>query len=164
MSYLASLPTPQAKKCPTFCPPPLHAPHPMTVPELYTFHSTQSPDHPLFMYADGPGQPRTIPHSEAHRAIRRAARIASGHCKRLETRYAEQRATKDGAEPPVVGLLSNSDTITICTTLVGIMHAGLTPFPISTRNSAVGVAHLIAKTGILQLFVSPDPAMQRLSQ
>lgn len=43
------------------------------------------------------------------------------------------------------------------------MHAGLTAFPISTRNSVVGVAHLIRATGLRLLFVSPDPAMQRIA-
>lgn len=42
------------------------------------------------------------------------------------------------------------------------MRLGLTPFPLSIRNSPIAVAHLIKKTNILQLFVSPDPAMQRL--
>ena len=44
------------------------------------------------------------------------------------------------------------------------MYLGLTPFPISTRNSAIAVAHLVAKTGVRQMFVSADPAMQRLAR
>lgn len=43
------------------------------------------------------------------------------------------------------------------------MHAGLTPFAISTRNSVDDVAHLIRTTGLRLLLVSPDPAMQRLA-
>lgn len=43
------------------------------------------------------------------------------------------------------------------------MYLGLTPFPISTRNSAIGVAHHVSKTGVRQMFVSADPAMQRLA-
>lgn len=42
------------------------------------------------------------------------------------------------------------------------MRLGLTPFPLSIRNSPIAVAHLIKKTQLLQVFVSPDPAMQRL--
>lgn len=42
------------------------------------------------------------------------------------------------------------------------MRLGLTPFPLSVRNSPVAVAHLINKAQLLQVFVSPDPAMQRL--
>ncbi len=44
------------------------------------------------------------------------------------------------------------------------MYLGVTPFPISTRNSAVAVAHLVSKTGVKQMFVSGDPAMQRLAK
>lgn len=42
------------------------------------------------------------------------------------------------------------------------MRVGLTPFPLSIRNSPIAIAHLIKKTEIQRLFVSPDPAMQRL--
>ena len=54
-----------------------------------------------------------------------------------------------------------TDSVTYATFLVGMMHAGLTAFPISTRNSVIGVAHLIRTTELRLLFVSPDAAMQR---
>jgi acyl-coenzyme A synthetase/AMP-(fatty) acid ligase len=47
--------------------------------------------------------------------------------------------------------------------MVGIMHAGLTAFPISARNSAPAVAQLIKSTGISVLYVSTDDAMQLLA-
>ena len=43
------------------------------------------------------------------------------------------------------------------------MYLGATPFPISTRNSARAVAHLVARTGARRLLVSADPAMRRLA-
>ncbi|KAJ3566240.1 hypothetical protein NP233_g7123 [Leucocoprinus birnbaumii] len=52
------------------------------------------------------------------------------------------------------------DTITYATFLIGVMHAGLTPFPLSTNNSAVDVAHLIRTTELRLLFVSQDAVMQ----
>lgn len=57
-----------------------------------------------------------------------------------------------------------SDTISYTCLIMGVMNLGYTAFPISTRNSPAAVAHLLSKTGVLQLFVSPDPAMQRLSR
>lgn len=42
------------------------------------------------------------------------------------------------------------------------MYLGLTPFPISSRNSSAAIVHLVKKTGLLQIFVSSDPVMQRL--
>lgn len=46
---------------------------------------------------------------------------------------------------------------------MGIMRAGYVPFPISTRNSPAGVAHLLEKTGAKHLIVGLDPAMQSLA-
>jgi len=46
--------------------------------------------------------------------------------------------------------------------MLAIMRLGFVPFPISIRNSPASVAHLIRRTHVIQMFVSPDPAMQRL--
>ncbi|KAI0314196.1 acetyl-CoA synthetase-like protein [Amylostereum chailletii] len=162
--YLVRLPTFQGSESSTFCHPPIGGQDGCsTVPELYKHHATKSPTHPLFVYADDDGDTRTITYSEAHLAIRRAARIVSNLYHSLEGRYAEQRREKNDGCPSTIGLLSIADSITTFTTMVGIMHLGRTPFPISTRNSASAVAHLVKETGVLQLLVSPDPATQRLS-
>lgn len=55
-----------------------------------------------------------------------------------------------------------ADTITYWATMTSIMCLGLVAFPISPRNSAIAVAHLVKSVGLTQLFVSSDPAMQRL--
>ena len=55
------------------------------------------------------------------------------------------------------------DSITSYTFLVGLMYLAVTPFPISIRNSPIAVAHLARKTGVRYMFVSSDPAMQRLA-
>jgi long-subunit acyl-CoA synthetase (AMP-forming) len=44
------------------------------------------------------------------------------------------------------------------------MKAGFTVFPISTRNSADGVAHLLAKTSSKLLFTSNDATVARLAE
>ena len=44
------------------------------------------------------------------------------------------------------------------------MYLAVTPFPISIRNSPIAVAHLVMKTGARKMFVSADPAMQRLAR
>lgn len=43
------------------------------------------------------------------------------------------------------------------------MCAGYQAFPISPRNSPVAVAHLLASTRSKHVFVSSDPAMQKLA-
>ncbi len=56
------------------------------------------------------------------------------------------------------------DAITFYTFKLGLMYLGLTPFPISTRNSAIAIAHFVRTLGIRQMLVSGDPAMQRLAR
>lgn len=54
--------------------------------------------------------------------------------------------------------------MTYFTFTIGVMHNGFTPFPISSRNSAEAVAHLVRSTNAPQIYVSPDSANQRLAQ
>ena len=55
------------------------------------------------------------------------------------------------------------DSTTYLTLIVGMMYLGLTPFPLSTRNSAAAVAHLVRSTGVHELVVSSDAGMQRIA-
>ena len=56
------------------------------------------------------------------------------------------------------------DSISFYTFKLGLMYLGLTPFPISIRNSAIAIAYFVRTLGIQQMFVSVDPAMQRLAR
>ncbi|KAF8974264.1 hypothetical protein BDZ97DRAFT_1772696 [Flammula alnicola] len=47
---------------------------------------------------------------------------------------------------PVVALMANSDSLLYHATTVGLMKAGLIPFPISQRNTPAMVVHLLQKT------------------
>jgi len=47
--------------------------------------------------------------------------------------------------------------------MIGVVHVGFTVFPMSVRNSAAATAHLVRKTGVVQLYVSPDAPAQRLA-
>ena len=55
------------------------------------------------------------------------------------------------------------DSTTYLTLIVGIMYLGLTPFPLSARNSAAAVAHLVRSTGVHELVVSSDAGMERIA-
>ncbi|KAH7912516.1 hypothetical protein BJ138DRAFT_785575 [Hygrophoropsis aurantiaca] len=153
---LRELNTFQGAHCDTFCHPPVDGS--LTVPELYEYHATKSPQHPLFVYADEHKELKTIRYPEAFRAIQRAAGLAAGHYKVTATQ------SQNTSDPPVCGILAVADTLSYMALIVGLMYIGLSPFPISTRNSAAGVAHLLKATGVQKLFVSKDPAMQRLSK
>ena len=54
------------------------------------------------------------------------------------------------------------DSITYTTLTLAILRAGHVAFPLSTRNSASAVAHLVRTTGLSALFVSRDAGMGRL--
>ncbi|THH15912.1 hypothetical protein EW146_g4654 [Bondarzewia mesenterica] len=155
------IPTPQAANCPTFRPPPVDGTR--TVPEFFEFNAEHNPEHPLFIYPDGENGTKTICYPEAWRMIKRTAKIVHGYHKLTEDRYVAQEGIRPKDQPPTVGILAVSDNVSFFSMLVGTMRLGIVPFSISPRNSPVAVAHLISKTHVIQLFVSPDPAMQRLA-
>ena len=159
----------------------------LTIPQLFEHHAKNSPDHAVFAYIDDDGQEKVIRFPEVYRAIQKSATIASAHYNRLSDYYAKAQEGKSEDDPPVIGILSTTgtrprlmfrpcgayspvfvlsiaDSISFYTFKVGLMYLGVTPFPISTRNSAVAVVHLVSKTGVKQMFVSGDPAMQRLAK
>lgn len=102
------LPTPQAQNCPTFRPPPLDGT--ILVPELFGWNAEHNPDHPLFVFADGPqGEMRTIRYPEAFRIIKRAAKIVKARCGRYES-GSEGNGLEKAQTGPVLGILANAGT------------------------------------------------------
>ncbi|TFK32327.1 acetyl-CoA synthetase-like protein [Crucibulum laeve] len=154
MPNILELPTVQGVHSSTFSRPPLDSS--ASVPGLFAYHAEHSPYHPLFIFSDE-GQIRKICYPEAYTAILKAHTIARDHVRNLKG---------PGSGPAVIAILAriNSDTISFFTMVVGIMHTGSTPFPISTRNSVGGVAHLLRESGARLLFISPDSGMQRLGR
>lgn len=59
-------------------------------------------------------------------------------------------------------LLLKTDTITYFTMMMSVMRANFIVFPISPRNSAQAVAHLITKVGVDHILVGRDPSMHDL--
>ncbi|KAH9851221.1 acetyl-CoA synthetase-like protein [Lenzites betulinus] len=135
----------------------------LSIPELFEYHAKHSPEHPVFVYVDDEKQEHVLHFPEVYRGIRKAATISANHYQRSADYYAQWQADKSENEPPVVGILAVAESISFYTLKVGLMYIGVTPFPISIRNSAIGVAHLVSKTGVRQMFISADPAMQRLA-
>ena len=54
------------------------------------------------------------------------------------------------------------DTVTYSTMTLAIMRNGLPVFPISPRNSAIALAHLLKKAEVHHVLVGHEPAMQKL--
>ncbi|KAF9056711.1 hypothetical protein BDP27DRAFT_1345078, partial [Rhodocollybia butyracea] len=134
----------------TFSPPP-DAGEGFNILTLHDFHAKHSPNHPVFRYMTGDHQGvRTIFWNEAARVFYAASLFV-------------RAMVKTDAVNPVVSILASLDPITYFALIEGIMRAGCTPFPISTRNSDIAVAHLLKTTDSQHLFVSQDIAMQELA-
>lgn len=167
------IPPPPATQClasETFSLPPLDGS--MKIPEIYDWHLQNSPNHPLFVYDDDEGAERVISWATAVRALHRAGRVIQSRVKRTDTRM------------PVVAILASCgtfffrvsqllyyssreyslylDTITYFTVIAGIMRAGYSAFPISTRNSPAAVAHLLQKVNAAHVLVGTERALQTL--
>ena len=61
-------------------------------------------------------------------------------------------------------MLLLTDTITYFCSIVGLLRTGLAVFPISTRNSADAVRHLLAVTGAQYLLLSVEPMISSLAE
>ncbi|VDB85408.1 unnamed protein product [Peniophora sp. CBMAI 1063] len=138
----------------TFTTPPVDGS--LAFPELLAFHATHSGSHSLFVYAED-GENKSIDYA----ATFRAQLVAAAYVK--STFDAGSHFYVDKIERPVFGILANADAITYATVIFGIQQAGAVPFPISTRNSAIAVAHLLRATGVRQVFVSEDTIMRGLA-
>ncbi|KAL0570905.1 hypothetical protein V5O48_011045, partial [Marasmius crinis-equi] len=143
-------PTPQGATSATFTPPPVDGS--LYVPEVYDFLAQHSPDHPVFVYDDNDSL-QTITWSKLTRAIHTAARLVEMYI----------RPGDRNKNSTVVAVLSTADFITNFVLVAGIMRAGYQAFPISTRNSAVGIAHLVRTTRVKYMFVGETPSTQRLA-
>ncbi|KAK0453913.1 hypothetical protein EV421DRAFT_2007167 [Armillaria borealis] len=142
-------PQKQGEQSTTFLPPPIDGS--FTVQQMYDWHLHHSPNHRMFVYAREDGSLRNIYWAEAVTAAYTCARLMNN------------RILFKG-KPPVVAILSMSDTITYTTTVMGLQRANYVIFPISPRNSAPAVAHLLHEVGVEHVLVGRDSSMQVLSR
>ncbi|KAK0453915.1 hypothetical protein EV421DRAFT_1730853 [Armillaria borealis] len=141
------LPQKQGEQSTTFLPPLIDGS--FTVQQMYDWHLHHSPNHRMFVYAREDGSLRNIYWAEAVTAAYTCARLMNN------------RILFKG-KPPVVAILSMSDTITYTTTVMGLQRANYVIFPISPRNSAPAVAHLLHEVGVEHVLVGRDSSMQVL--
>lgn len=117
---------------------------------MIDYNADYGPNHPLFLYDDGPLKVY-ITWSQVRRATERVSRIV-----RSCNIPSHNTASK------CIGILAALDTITYFTLQHGIIRSGYIPFALSPRNSPAAVAHLLSKTNTTHVFVSGDPSMQAL--
>ncbi|KAK0447907.1 uncharacterized protein EV420DRAFT_1713021 [Desarmillaria tabescens] len=119
---------------------------------IYDWHLQHSPNHRLFVYSREDGSIRTICWSEAVVAIYTGARLI------------KSLVPFNSDKPPVIAILTMSDSITYFTTMMSILRANYVFFPISPRNSAQAVAHLLHKVGVQHVLIGRDASMQALAR
>ncbi|TFK33802.1 acetyl-CoA synthetase-like protein [Crucibulum laeve] len=113
----------------------------LTLPEVAHYNLLHNPTQPFFIFSDDehPNEIVTISHLEFARASCRAA-----------------RAVLPGSGPgDVVAIIALIDNIAYHAIIVGLMHAGLVPFPISSRNSPAAIVHLLRKTSSHRILTTP---------
>ncbi|TFK50327.1 acetyl-CoA synthetase-like protein [Heliocybe sulcata] len=151
MVDVSDIPLQHGLSHPTWKQPPLDGS--LCISEIQDWCSETNAEHELFRYVTGEGKVRSIRWGEGGMAFHRAARIT--------LKYIHEEEQNKGAR--VLGILANADTYTYFALMAGIMRAGHTAFPISTRNSDIAVGHLVRTSNVKYLFVSKDHAMQTLA-
>ncbi|KAF9025149.1 acetyl-CoA synthetase-like protein [Hymenopellis radicata] len=144
-------PTPQGSTSKTFRAPPLDGT--LALHALPEFHAKNSPDHPVFRYEDpSNGGIKTLHWSHISLAIRAAREI-----------LLDNFGVPTSGTHPVVAILVNADTMSYVAVIFGLMQAGFVPFPISVRNSAAAVLHVLKETNCTRMIVSHDQHLQAIA-
>ncbi|KAF9478063.1 putative aminoadipate reductase [Pholiota conissans] len=113
--------------------PPVHPPLDRNLVETIAFHEKHNADFPMFVFSHGASQDATeITYSQFAKAARRVPAFLGIEAK-PPTR-------------PVVAMIAQADTLVYKAVEMGMMIAGLVPFPISPRNTAAAVINLLKKT------------------
>ncbi|KAJ6628492.1 hypothetical protein B0H10DRAFT_2209402 [Mycena sp. CBHHK59/15] len=140
--------------------------------QIFEFHATTNPDHPLFRYDSAAA-------GDGHITWRQAVKMFDTTAQNIRRRLGGG-TTVDCTPPPVVGILAatgiptlsvfyqkhiySAGSILYAFLIFGTVRAGCTVFPLSTRNSDITIAHLIAESGVKYLLVSQDAHMQDIAR
>ncbi|KAG6843004.1 hypothetical protein H0H93_002586, partial [Arthromyces matolae] len=114
----------------------------VTIPESVDFNLEHNPNLDAFVFSEeGSAEITEISYLEFGRACHRVAHLV--------------RPGRSGADKEVVAFIALADTIVYQAVTIGLMIAGLIPFPISPRNTPAAVAHLLRKTSCHRLITTP---------
>lgn len=104
------------------------------LPGFVDFQATHNPNLPWakFPSIHDPTQATAISYAEMAKATHRVAHVV--------------RPDRAGKEGEIVGILVNCDTVSYLALMIGMVRAGLKPFPMSPRNSAEAVVNMLEKT------------------
>ncbi|KAJ7785171.1 putative aminoadipate reductase [Mycena maculata] len=112
----------------------------LNVSEIIDFHILQGNRTAAFAFAQADGQMTEISCFEFGRAAHRIAHLL--------------RPQRRGPEGQVLAIVALTDVLIYQTIVAGCIKAGLVPFPISSRNSAAAVLHLLNNTDCHRLLMT----------
>ncbi|EIN09204.1 acetyl-CoA synthetase-like protein [Punctularia strigosozonata HHB-11173 SS5] len=141
-------PATQGLSSATFSVPPLDGT--LTILQCYDWHASKSSKHPLFVYAEEDHTTKTLYWPDVVHASHRAGRIIRDH-------------VGSKSKKPVIAILSGTDMITYFACCLGIMRAGCTVFPISPRNSAPALAHLLSSARVDHVLLGSESVFSQLA-
>ncbi|OAX31791.1 putative aminoadipate reductase [Rhizopogon vinicolor AM-OR11-026] len=111
------------------------------LPEMLEFNAQHNSDVTFFVYDEPDSSDLvSISHLEFYQACHRAAE--------------KIRPGRAGTDKEIVAVLGNFDTLLAHTVFMGIIFAGLVPFPMSPRNSAEAVINMMEKTNCHRLITT----------
>ncbi|KAL1660867.1 hypothetical protein GGF50DRAFT_118539 [Schizophyllum commune] len=119
----------------------------VSIPAAADFHLKHNPDFTFYVFTEPDGTVREITNLEFARAVHRAAHAL--------------RPSREGEDGAVVAVIALSDTALYQAVTVGLMKAGLVPFPISPRLSPAAVANLMRASDCHRL-VATQQTLQTL--
>ncbi|KAF9228211.1 acetyl-CoA synthetase-like protein [Gyrodon lividus] len=109
--------------------------------DMVEFNAKHNTTRPFYtFYDERTSDIRSISHLEFYRASQRIAHAV--------------RPSRQGPDNEVVAMIAYSDTILYQALTMGLIYAGLVPFPMSPRNSSPAVANMMQKTGCCRLIVT----------
>ncbi|KAG6864081.1 hypothetical protein C0993_009449, partial [Termitomyces sp. T159_Od127] len=113
----------------------------VTIPESVDFNLQHNADLSMFAYeAGGSNKVTEISFLEFGRACHRVAHLV--------------RPGRAGPDREIVAFIALADTIVYQAVTIGLMIAGLVPFPISPRNTPAAIVHLLTKTSSHRLITT----------
>ncbi|KAF8835574.1 putative aminoadipate reductase [Paxillus ammoniavirescens] len=111
--------------------------------EMIEFNAKYNPSRPFYVFYDDQDRGlHYISHLEFYRACQRIAHAV--------------RPNRQGMDNEVVAIIANSDTILYQALVMGVIYAGLIPFPMSPRNSPPAVVNMMQKTDCCRLIATQN--------
>lgn len=121
------------------------------VPEMLEYNALHSPTHPFFVYPDEKTKElHGISNLEFYRASQRVAHAV--------------RPGRQGQDRKVVGIIANVDSVLYQALFMGLIYAGLIPFPMSPRNSPTAIVNLLKATKCHHLIATQNSLGSLISE